>query len=118
MAACQHTSTLLSVPPAIWLPTQSLTAVLHDQEISLSCHIESFPSSVNHWIRDSGRPGAKSLTIDPSDFGTSDKYTISEETKDYKTHLILTIRRLERTDFGVYTCLVSEAEIRMEFETA
>lgn len=26
--------------------------------------------------------------------------------KHHQTHLILTIRRLERADFGIYTCLV------------
>lgn len=92
-----------SVPPAIWLPSQSVTASLRDREKSLSCHIESFPNSVNYWIKDATRAGAKSITID----GSSDKYWIRQETKDYKTHLILTIKGLTKADFGVYTCLVS-----------
>lgn len=86
----------LAVPPAVWLPTQSVESALN-QEVVLSCHIEAFPSSVNYWIKES------SGKIIESD---NDKYLVQQETKDYKTHLILKIRRLEKADFGLYTCLV------------
>lgn len=87
-----------TVPPAVWLPTQSLGSALN-QEVLLSCHIEAFPSSDNFWIKESS---GKTIESD------NDKYIVQQETKDYKTHLILTIRRLEKVDFGLYSCLVRD----------
>ena len=160
-------SSLPTVAPSIWLPSKAISHPLHQEdEITLSCHIESCPSSVNYWIKEEEgtplvtrgrqqqqqkrrlkRPGLRSadsgsgqqddnnnsneeevdeeedgdvqedgvmmgpvvprrIVIEASG-GQNGKFRITEETKDYKTHLMLTIRRLESRDLGRYTCLVS-----------
>ena len=86
----------LAVPPSIWMPT-SVLSVVPGKNVTLSCHIEAFPSSVNYWLRESTGKIIES----------NDKYTVEQESRDYKTHLTLTIRRLDVLDFGLYTCLVS-----------
>lgn len=50
--------------------------------------------------------GTRRIVIESSG-GQNGKFRLTEETKDYKTHLMLTIRRLESRDLGRYTCLVS-----------
>ena len=82
-----------SVPPAVWIPNQTVGAPL-GYEVTLNCHIEAYPASVNYWLRESTGEIIES----------NDKYAVLEETKDYKTHLMLTIRSLDKEDLGGFTC--------------
>ncbi|RWS25979.1 lachesin-like protein [Leptotrombidium deliense] len=96
-----------TVPPAVWIPNQLIASSMR-QQVTLTCHIDAFPSSVNYWIKDS----ADIITDD-------DKYHIHQEEKEYKTHLSLVIKYMEPSDFGSYTCLaknplgVQEANVKI-----
>lgn len=45
--------TLLAVLPTIWIQNQ-LVGAYEGQEVSLECHSEAFPKSINYWTRDTG----------------------------------------------------------------
>lgn len=58
------------------------------KNVTLHCHIEAFPQSVNFWIKDNGDP-----------ISDSEKYEISIKEKGYKRHYKLTIRYLTDDDY-------------------
>ncbi|XP_053210492.1 lachesin-like [Panonychus citri] len=78
--------------PVVWIPKQVIGSHL-GKDVTLNCHIDSFPPSVNYWIKENGE------LIAPSS-----KYSIYHEDKEYKTHLSLVIRNVHKSDLGIYTC--------------
>ncbi|XP_012135152.1 lachesin isoform X2 [Megachile rotundata] len=65
-----------------------------NSDVVLHCYVESSPKALNTWYRDDG------IKLLPDE-----KHDLSEVTlNDYAYQLNLTIRRLNRDDFGSYTC--------------
>ncbi|KAG8186335.1 hypothetical protein JTE90_005867 [Oedothorax gibbosus] len=79
-------------PPVLWIPNQLVGAVL-GRDVTLDCHTEANPGSINYWAR---RPNEMIIT--------SDKLQVVTKEKSYKTHVRLTIRDLQPQDYGVYMC--------------
>lgn len=44
---------LLAVPPMIWIQNQ-LVGAMEGQQITLECHSEAYPKSINYWTKDDG----------------------------------------------------------------
>lgn len=42
-----------AVPPMIWIQNQ-LVGAMEGQQITLECHSEAYPKSINYWTKDSG----------------------------------------------------------------
>lgn len=80
------------VPPVLWIPNQLVGAPL-GRDVTLDCHTEAYPSSINYWGR---RPNEMIIS--------NDKMQVKTKEKTYKTHMRLTIKNLQPQDFGVYTC--------------
>lgn len=79
-------------PPVLWIPNQLVGAPL-GRDVTLDCHTEAYPSSINYWGRRKGE-----MII------SSEKYTVMLKDKSYKTHMQLTIKQLQLQDFGTYLC--------------
>lgn len=43
----------VTVPPMIWIQNQ-LVGAYEGQQISLDCHSEAYPKSINYWTKDNG----------------------------------------------------------------
>lgn len=43
----------MTVPPSVWIRYQ-LVGAYDDQQITLECHSEAYPKSINYWTRDKG----------------------------------------------------------------
>ncbi|XP_054000602.1 lachesin-like isoform X1 [Hylaeus anthracinus] len=82
-------------PPMLWIPHQLVGAPL-GYSVTLECHTEAHPISLNYWTREDG------LMIHESN-----KYrTVSTPEKPtYKTHMMLTIHDLQEEDYGSYKCI-------------
>ncbi|XP_025834919.1 lachesin-like isoform X2 [Agrilus planipennis] len=81
-------------PPLIKVTNQLVAAPLAS-DVLVQCYVEASPRAMNHWIRDG--TGEKLLP--------SDKYIITETTlSDYSYFMNLTIKSLEKRDFGDYMC--------------
>jgi hypothetical protein len=44
---------LTAVPPMIWIQNQ-LVGAQEGQQMTLECHSEAYPKSINYWTRDKG----------------------------------------------------------------
>lgn len=80
------------VPPVLWIPNQLVGAAL-GRDVTLDCHTEAYPSSINYWGR---RPGEMIIS--------NDKLKVTTKEKSYKTHMRLTIKNLQPEDLGSYMC--------------
>lgn len=107
--------------------TNQLVAAPVDSDVLLQCYVESSPKALNTWYRNNGTDKVFSteLFLKPSTLGVKllkdEKHDISEVTiNDYAYQLNLTVRRLDRSDFGTYTCCAenafgkAEASIRLQ----
>lgn len=43
----------VAVPPMIWIQNQ-LVGAYEGQQMTLECHSEAYPKSINYWTRDRG----------------------------------------------------------------
>lgn len=81
-----------SVPPMIWIPNQLVGAPVGGQ-VTVECHTEAYPKSINYWTREEGE-----MIIQ------SNKYEVQQKVTTYKVHMVLTIKGLAHDDFGTYRC--------------
>ncbi|PRD35406.1 UNVERIFIED_CONTAM: Lachesin [Trichonephila clavipes] len=80
------------LPPVLWIPNQLVGAAL-GRDVTLDCHTEAYPSSINYWGR---RPGEMIIS--------NEKLQVTVKEKTYKTHMRLTIKNLQPEDLGSYMC--------------
>ncbi|XP_031778750.1 lachesin isoform X2 [Nasonia vitripennis] len=82
-------------PPMLWIPHQ-LVGVPLGYSVTLECHTEAHPTSLNYWTRDDG------VMIHE---GRKYKVLSTPEKPSYKTNMTLTIVDVEKSDFGSYKCV-------------
>ncbi|RZC39382.1 I-set, Ig 3, and/or ig domain containing protein [Asbolus verrucosus] len=83
----------VTVPPSVWIRYQ-LVGAYDGQQITLECHSEAYPKSINYWTRDNGE-------IIPH----SGKYLPEIIEDGYKVHMKLTLNHLGPQDYGIYRCI-------------
>lgn len=76
----------------IWIPNQLVGAPVGGQ-VTIDCHTEAYPKSINYWTREEGE-----MIIQ------SHKYEVLQKVTTYKVHMVLTIKGLVNDDFGTYRC--------------
>ncbi|KAF2885578.1 hypothetical protein ILUMI_20601, partial [Ignelater luminosus] len=78
--------------------SNQLVAAPMSSDVVIQCYVEASPRAMNHWMRD--ETGEKLLQ--------SEKYVMTETVlNEYSLLMNLTIRSLERKDFGNYVCTSS-----------
>ncbi|CAH1125412.1 unnamed protein product [Ceutorhynchus assimilis] len=89
---------IVHFPPMIWIQNQ-LVGAMEGQMISLECHSEAFPKSINYWTRDDSRIISSQGT----------KYDPIFVDNTYKVHMKLTIRNVTSNDYGSYRCIAKNS---------
>ncbi|CAO1422983.1 unnamed protein product [Diamesa hyperborea] len=94
-------------PPNVTTETPILGAV-QESDRQIDCIVESFPVSINYWIKESNfklnQWDQNNLTM----LQQSNKYIISDKRlSSYKTRMLLTINNFNSMDAGRYICLSS-----------
>ncbi|XP_050296725.1 lachesin-like isoform X2 [Anthonomus grandis grandis] len=84
-------------PPMIWIQNQLVGATIGEQ-ITLECHSEAFPKSINYWTRDDDRIISQGTKYEP---------VFVDNT--YKVHMRLTIHNVSQSDYGIYKCLAKNS---------
>lgn len=84
---------IVHFPPMIWIQNQ-LVGAHEGQQMTLECHSEAYPKSINYWTREKGDIIAQ-----------GDKYEPVLLDNAYKVLMKLTIRAVGPSDFGSYKCV-------------
>ncbi|XP_011269586.1 lachesin-like [Camponotus floridanus] len=98
-AVSKRVNLKVNFPPSAKAPNQLLSSPL-DTNVSLICLIEAYPKTINLWMR-------KEQVI-----MSGGRYEIDERgdpDEEWKTTIVLKIRRLKKTDLGEYTCSASSS---------
>ncbi|XP_075210390.1 opioid-binding protein/cell adhesion molecule homolog [Lycorma delicatula] len=90
-------SLIVHFPPMIWIQNQ-LVGAREGQQMTLECHSEAFPKSINYWTRENG----EIIT-------TGAKYEPIMLDNAYKVHMKLTIRSVGPQDYGSYKCVAKNS---------
>ncbi|VVC24361.1 Hypothetical protein CINCED_3A001101 [Cinara cedri] len=80
-------------PPVIAVPNQLLGAPI-GTDVTLECHVESYPKSINYWVRNR----TKMLMDGP-------KHVLRETISGYKAAYYIIIKMFDQTDVGTYNCI-------------
>ena len=48
------TRCVTSVPPMFWIPSQREAVYLGQASVTVECHSEAFPKSINYWVNSKG----------------------------------------------------------------
>ncbi|XP_039276210.1 lachesin isoform X1 [Nilaparvata lugens] len=84
---------IVHFPPMITIQNQLVGAYL-GQQLTLECHSEAFPKSINYWIRDNGEIIANGARYEPMLLDNA-----------YKVQMKLTIKSVGPGDYGAYNCV-------------
>lgn len=87
--------------PTVYVPHQ-LVGVPVGQDVTIECYIEAWPKGLNYWKRPNG------IEVLHSD----DKYEVKEVegSQKYKTHMLLNIHRVSKSDIGKYNCIANNSQ--------
>ncbi|CAK1579352.1 unnamed protein product [Parnassius mnemosyne] len=88
---------MVQFPPMLSIPNQ-LEAAYIGQDVTLECHTESYPSSINYWTTDRG-----DMII------SGNKYITLLSDDSYSRIMKLTIRKVSSKDFTSYRCVAKNS---------
>ncbi|XP_046967253.1 lachesin-like isoform X2 [Vanessa cardui] len=88
---------MVQFPPMLSIPNQ-LEGAYIGQDVTLECHTEAFPSSINYWTTDRG-----DMII------SGGKYEAFPVDSGYNKFMMLKIRNITKEDFGSYKCIAKNS---------
>ncbi|CAK1544036.1 unnamed protein product [Leptosia nina] len=88
---------MVQFPPMLSIPNQLEGAYL-GQDVTLECHTEAYPSSINYWTTDKG-----DMII------SGGKYEAIPVDSGYNKFMMLKIRNITKEDFGFYKCIAKNS---------
>ncbi|XP_049833225.1 lachesin isoform X3 [Schistocerca gregaria] len=84
-------------PPMLSIPNQ-LEGAYIGQDVSLECHTEAYPTSINYWTTEKG-----DMIV------SGDKYEAVSMDNGYNKYMMLKIRSVSKSDFGSYKCVAKNS---------
>ncbi|XP_014239297.1 lachesin-like isoform X4 [Cimex lectularius] len=89
-------------PPMLSIPNQ-LEGAYVGQDVSLECHTEAYPTSINYWTTEKGDMIVSDLSV------SGEKYEAVSVDNGYNKYMMLKIRSVTRSDFGSYQCVAKNS---------
>jgi len=96
-SASNRFSVRVQFPPMFWIPSQ-LEAVYLGQDVTIECHSEAFPKSINYWVNNKG-----AMLV------SNEKYEAVSVDSGYKVFMKLHIRNVTKRDFMEYRCVAKNS---------
>lgn len=84
-------------PPMLSISNQ-LEGAYVGQDVSLECHSEAYPTSINYWTTERG-----DMIV------SGDKYEAVSMDNGYNKYMMLKIRSVKSSDFGSYKCVAKNS---------
>ncbi|CAG9579788.1 unnamed protein product [Danaus chrysippus] len=93
---------MVQFPPMLSIPNQ-LEGAYIGQDVTLECHTEAYPSSINYWTTDRGDMIISEMEI------VGGKYEAFPVDSGYNKFMMLKIRNITKEDFGFYKCIAKNS---------
>ncbi|XP_042878938.1 lachesin-like isoform X1 [Penaeus japonicus] len=93
----KRTHLRVQFPPMAWVP-QQLEGAYVGQELTIECHTEAYPKSINYWTNTKG-----DMIV------TGDRYEPIVADTTYKVYMKLRIRQVQPQDFGTFKCVAKNS---------
>ncbi|KAI8420900.1 hypothetical protein MSG28_008078 [Choristoneura fumiferana] len=93
---------MVQFPPMLSIPNQ-LEGAYIGQDVTLECHTEAYPSSINYWTTDRGDMIISEMEI------VGGKYEAFPMDSGYNKFMMLKIRNITKEDFGFYKCIAKNS---------
>nr|CAD7431587.1 unnamed protein product [Timema monikensis] len=84
-------------PPMLSIPNQ-LEGAYIGQDVSLECHTEAYPTSINYWTTERG-----DMIV------SGEKYESVTMDNGYNKYMMLKVRGVSKGDFGSYKCVAKNS---------
>ncbi|XP_044018240.1 lachesin-like isoform X2 [Aphidius gifuensis] len=91
-------------PPMLSIPNQ-LEGAYIGQDVTLECHTEAYPTSINYWTTEAG----DMIVSDYYHSIAGDKYEALYTDSGYNKYMMLKIRNVGPKDFGSYKCVAQNS---------
>lgn len=88
---------MVQFPPMLSIPNQ-LEGAYIGQDVTLECHTEAYPSSINYWTTDRG-----DMII------SGGKFEAFPMDSGYNKFMMLKIKNITKEDFGFYKCIAKNS---------
>ncbi|XP_026298862.1 neurotrimin isoform X5 [Apis mellifera] len=100
----QRISLRVQFPPMLSIPNQ-LEAAYIGQDVTLECHTEAYPTSINYWTTERG-----DMIVSGNYHSIAgDKYEAVSTDNGYNKYMMLKIRNVGPRDFGSYKCVAQNS---------
>ncbi|XP_066994719.2 lachesin-like [Anabrus simplex] len=93
----KRVSLRVQFPPMLSIPNQ-LEGAYIGQDVTLECHTEAYPTSINYWTTERG-----DMIV------SGDKYEAVSMDNGYNKYMMLKIRSVSKSDFGSYKCVAKNS---------
>ncbi|KAL6422415.1 hypothetical protein ACFW04_010622 [Cataglyphis niger] len=93
----KRVSLRVQFPPMLSIPNQ-LEGAYIGQDVTLECHTEAYPNSINYWTTERG-----DMIV------SGDKYEAISTDSGYNKYMMLKIRNVGPKDFGSYKCVAQNS---------
>ncbi|XP_011341011.1 neurotrimin isoform X2 [Ooceraea biroi] len=98
----KRVSLRVQFPPMLSIPNQ-LEAAYIGQDVTLECHTEAYPNSINYWTTERGDMIVSGNSV------SGDKYEAVSTDNGYNKYMMLKIRNVGPKDFGSYKCVAQNS---------
>merc|ERR1719410_2179997 len=97
-SASNRFSIRVQFPPMFWIPSQREAVFVGQESVTIECHSEAFPKSINYWVNSKGAM-----------LQSNDKHEIVTVDTGYKVYMKLHIRHIARADIAEYRCVAKNS---------
>ncbi|XP_020278701.1 neurotrimin isoform X2 [Pseudomyrmex gracilis] len=98
----KRVSLRVQFPPMLSIPNQ-LEGAYIGQDVTLECHTEAYPNSINYWTTERGDMIVSGNSV------SGDKYEAIATDSGYTKYMMLKIRNVGPNDFGSYKCVAQNS---------
>ncbi|XP_029660496.1 neurotrimin-like isoform X1 [Formica exsecta] len=98
----KRVSLRVQFPPMLSIPNQ-LEGAYIGQDVTLECHTEAYPNSINYWTTERGDMIVSGNSV------SGDKYEAISTDSGYNKYMMLKIRNVGPKDFGSYKCVAQNS---------
>lgn len=97
-SASNRFSIKVQFPPMFWIPSQREAVYSGQQSVTVECHSEAFPKSINYWVNSRGQ-----MLV------SNDKYEVVTVDTGYKVYMKLHIKNIVSDDIAEYRCVAKNS---------